>query len=142
MDHIGHLAEVFNDSYERVMRSSGEKHEFFQSFYDRLIATNSEAARLFEGRDLGRIIWMLRTSVTSLLALFATGQQDAALVKVAELHGRRGVNVPSHLYSVWLECLLITVQEFDSRFTPEVEKAWRAVFSKGIEFIALSANQK
>jgi hypothetical protein len=36
---------------------------------------------------------------------------------------------------VWLDCLIETVRQFDPKFNEEVATAWRAVFSKGIEFM-------
>ena len=78
---------------------------------------------------------MLQSSVTILLNFFVTDRPDDYLLKLAERHGRRGAEIPPGLYSVWLDCLVETVRQFDSKFNEEVETAWRVVFSKGIKFM-------
>jgi hemoglobin-like flavoprotein len=136
MEQTNELARIFNDSYERVMRAPGRKSgEFFVAFYDRLIKTSDEVASKFRNTDMAEQVRMLQTSVTILLNFFATGRQDDYLVQLGERHGKRGVGIPPRLYSVWLDCLVETVRQFDSKFNEELATAWRAVFAKGIEFM-------
>jgi len=80
-------------------------------------------------------VHVLQSSVAFLLNFFITNRQDEYLVQVAERHSKRGVDVRPELYSVWLDCLIETVREFDPKFNGDVATAWRVVFSKGIEFM-------
>jgi hemoglobin-like flavoprotein len=135
-EQTNELARVFNDSYERVMhgpsRSSGE---FFTAFYKLLVATSDEAASKFRNTDMAAQVRMLQSSVTVLLNFFVTSHQDEYLGQLAERHGKRGLDIPPELYSVWLDCLIETVRQFDSKFNDDVATAWQVVFSKGIDFM-------
>ena len=130
------LARIFNDSYERVMHApGGNSDEFYVAFYDLLTATSDEAASKFRKSDMAEQVRMLQSSVTVLLNFFVSSRQDEYLGKLAERHSKRGVDIPPELYSVWLDCLVETVRQFDSKFNDDVATAWRTVFSKGIEFM-------
>lgn len=128
------LARIFNDSYERVMHGPGKSSgEFFVAFYDLLTATSDEAASKFRNTDMAEQVRTLQSSVTVLLNFFVSSRQDEYLGKLAERHSKRGVDIPPELYSVWLDCLIETVRQFDPKFKDDVAAAWRVVFSKGIE---------
>ena len=129
------LAQIFNDSYARVVPTSGKNDEFFSAFYTLLIASSPEAAIKFRATDMETQIRMLRASVAVLLAFFGSGGQEDYLGKLAERHSRQGADISPSLYSVWLDCLIETVRRFDPKFDDDVAFAWRAVFSKGIEFM-------
>ncbi len=130
------LARLFNDSYERVMNAPGEPRRFFSAFYDLLIATSPEAASKFRDTDMEKLVTMLHASVTILLAFYGTGSQDGYLLKLAERHSKRGADIAPGLYQIWLDCLIETAQRFDPKFNDDAEIAWRAVFSKGVEFMS------
>ena len=135
-DQANQLARIFNDSYERVMHGpGGNSDEFFVAFYDLLAATSDEAASKFRNTDMAAQVRMLQSSVAVLLNFFVSSRQDEYLGKLAERHSKRGVDIPPELYSVWLDCLVETVRQFDSKFNDDVATAWRVVFSKGIEFM-------
>ena len=130
------LARIFNDSYERVLRAPEKSGEFFSAFYVLLIASSPEAADKFRNTDMERQVRMLKKSIAILCVYYGTGcQDDDYLRKVAERHSKRDADIPPQLYSVWLHCLIETVRQFDPRFDDEVEEAWRAIFSKGVEFM-------
>lgn len=129
------VAEIFNDSYERVTNSPARLGEFFSAFYSLLIANSPEAASKFAGTDMEKQVHVLRASVAVLVAFHAGGGQDPYIEKLAERHSRRSADIRPGLYSVWMDCLMETVRRFDPKFTPGVEAAWRQIFSKGIEFM-------
>ncbi|HVO97340.1 MAG TPA: globin [Bryobacteraceae bacterium] len=128
------VARVFNDSYDRVMKTPAEKGEFFNAFYALLITSSAEAAKKFANTDFEKQVQMLRASVAVLVSFYGGGQDDY-LQKLAERHSRRGVDIPPALYSIWLDCLIETVGWFDPKFSNGVAAAWREVFSKGIEYM-------
>jgi len=128
------LAQVFNDSYERVMNAPGG--EFFLAFYDLLTANSPEAASKFRNTDMEKQVRVLKSSVAILLSFYGSGyRDDNYLQKLAERHSKRCLDISPRLYSVWLDNLIETVRRFDSRFNEDIETAWRGVFSKGIEFM-------
>jgi hemoglobin-like flavoprotein len=129
------LAMIFNDSYERVLKTFGKSGGFFPAFYALLIANSPEAASKFRDTDMDKQVQMLHASVNILMVFFASGRQDDYLRKLAERHSKRGADIPPRLYTVWLDCLIETVRRFDSKFNDDVATAWRSVFSKGIEFM-------
>jgi hypothetical protein len=94
-------------------RSSGE---FFVAFYDLLTATSDEATSKFRNTDMAEQVRTLQSSVTVLLNFFVSSRQDEYLGKLAERHSKRGVDIPPELYSVWLDCLIETVRQFDPKF--------------------------
>lgn len=129
------LAQVFNDSYERVTNTPKKSGEFFSTFYALLIADNPEVANKFRNTDMHRQVQMLKTSVAVLLSYYGTDDQDDYLRKMAERHSKKDVDIPPRLYSVWLDSLIETVRRFDPKFNDAVAVAWRRVFEKGIEFM-------
>jgi len=131
------VARIFNDSYERVMNAPGKSGEFFSAFYALLIASSPEAANKFRNTDMERQVRMLKKSIAILCVYYGTGRpDDDYLQKLAERHSKRGTDIPPRLYQIWLDCLIETVDRFDPKFNDDVATAWRAVFSKGIEFMA------
>ncbi len=131
------LARIFNDSYERVIHGPGRNSgEFFAAFYKILVAGNEDAANKLRSTDMAAQVRMLQSSVTILLNFFVTSHLDEILAQLAERHSKRGVDIPPELYSVWLDCLIETVRQFDPKFNDDVATAWRVVFSKGIAFMA------
>jgi hemoglobin-like flavoprotein len=130
------LARIFNDSYERVVNAPGETGGFFVAFYNHLIATSPEAASKFRDTDMEKQVRMLHASVAILLAFYGSDGQGDYLRKLAERHSKRGTDITPRLYQIWLTCLIETARQFDPKFDDDVATAWRAVFSKGIEFMA------
>jgi hypothetical protein len=134
------LVQIFNDSYHRIMSTPERSRAFYRAFYDLLMASSREAASKFRGADMEKQIHMLQASVTILLSYYAAGVKDDYLERLAERHGKRGVDISPELYAVWLKCLVENVRRFDSRFNEDVEVAWRSVFEKGIEFMTSRYN--
>ncbi|HSP56757.1 MAG TPA: hypothetical protein VLO12_00455, partial [Halomonas sp.] len=50
-------------------------------------------------------------------------------------HGREHLDIPPHLYDLWLEALIETVRRFDDQYTDEAELAWRLVMAPGIVYM-------
>ncbi|HLG98128.1 MAG TPA: globin [Bryobacteraceae bacterium] len=126
------IAPTFNDSYDRVLsRRDAQQDGFFSAFYRHLLDASPEAREKFAKTDMNAQVRMLQASVSMLLAFYASGCDNAALHRVAARH----TDIGPHLYAVWMDCLIDTVRQFDSMFSAEVETAWRAVFSKGVEFM-------
>ncbi len=50
-------------------------------------------------------------------------------------HDQRHLDVPPHLYVIWLECFLTSIREFDPKIDSAIEDAWHRVMQQGINFM-------
>jgi hemoglobin-like flavoprotein len=123
-------AELFNDSLDRCTSRPG----FLDRFYEILITASPEAAEKFRNTDVKKQALMLKASLY-ILVLAETLEGKAHLTRIASIHSRQGRDIRPELYDVWLDCLIETVREFDPRFDPKIEAAWRRMLRPGIEFI-------
>jgi len=125
--------ELFNDSLDRCLRRGG----FFERFYELFLASSAEVRDKFLGTDFRRQRRMLQTSFYMLVEYVTLGwpECEAYLERIAATHGRKGRDIPPHLYDLWLDCLLRTVQELDEQYSAEVESAWRYMMGAGILFL-------
>jgi len=104
-------------------------------FYERFLGSSEEVREKFAGVDLERQFQMVTDSLY-VLAVVAEGQGPTeALEGIAERHSRRGADIRSGLYDLWLGALLATVADHDPEFDPEVEDAWRQTLATGIEYM-------
>ena len=117
--------ELFNDSFESCVRQTGFLERFYQIFVD----ASPEVRDKFKATDLGKQIHMLKKSLLVLTAASSgTEGADEELAHLGLKHGAQGLKIGAQLYDLWLDCLLRTVREFDSRWSPEVEESWRRMF--------------
>ena len=127
---------VFEESYRRVLGGTTSRgNEFFDAFYDRFIAASPRVAEKFRNVDMQQQKTMLKQSLFHLANLFKTKQIPDNLHTIAHAHSKQGNNIAPALYHFWLESLLETVRQFDPKFTPDVELAWRMICSQGIAFM-------
>jgi len=55
--------------------------------------------------------------------------------ELAVLHSQAHLDIPPHLYDLWLDCLVQAVRECDPQCTPETESVWRSMMANGIAFM-------
>ena len=120
-------------SYHRCRASE----HFIDTFYEHFLTKSREVAEKFRGIDFTRQKFMLRESLLMLL-LFNHDDPGAVeeLERLAERHSRRGINIPSHLYSLWLDALCEAVENHDPEYEPTLNEKWRAAVQPGIELLA------
>lgn len=119
-------------SYHRCRASDG----FLDTFYDRFLAKSPDVAEKFRNTDFSRQKLMLRESLLSMLT-FNLGSEEARqdLLRLAERHSRRGVDIPPHMYDLWLDALCEAVAEHDPEYTRELGDLWRASMRAGIDLL-------
>lgn len=123
--------ERFNDSLERCFERPG----FLTRFYTHFVASSDAVAKKFEHTNLHQQAKTLKISLY-IMAMAGTRPERALhLEELARRHGRTALDIGPELYDLWLEQLLRTVEEFDPRFDPEIEKVWRRVLQPGIDFM-------
>ncbi len=108
---------------------------FFVRFYENLFARSPVIAKKFEHVDMNRQKEVVQHGLL-LMLMYARGSGTAthALERVAEVHGRKRVNVDPSLYRIWLDALCMTVRERDPECDPAMEKAWRRAMQVGIDY--------
>lgn len=127
--------QLFDQSYERVLRVKLDDRDFFEAFYERFLAASPEVREKFANTDMTKQRQMLKKSFYSLLVFYASNAADDYLNKMVEKHQARSVSIPHHMYDLWLDCLVSTVAEFDPEADDEVLLAWRIVMSSGITYM-------
>lgn len=125
--------QFFKDSYERAVR--GQEEDFFDVFYDCFLRASPVAREKFANTDMNRQRDMLRQSFWHMVTFSEKRQATEELRDVAARHSRRDLDIAAPLYDVWLDSLIEAAGLFDTRFTDEVELAWRVVLAPGIAYM-------
>ena len=129
------IEQVFDASYERVMRQELAGRAFIPAFYDRFIDSSPLVREKFRDTDMGRQIAMLEKSLHYVAYLFSSPDIYSYVEEIALLHSARGKDIPPQLYDLWLETLIDTVREFDPEFGIDVELGWRLSLARGIAYM-------
>lgn len=117
-------------SYVRCQQAPG----FFRTFYDRLLASDPAIPPMFAETRFDRQDRLLQHGLGLLLS-YAKRSNPALLERLARRHGPDDLNVPTRLYPLFLESLLQAVRIHDPECDANVEAAWRAAATPGIEFM-------
>lgn len=122
---------IFADSLKRCA-STG----LVERFYELFLASSPEVAKKFENTDFDAQRQALRSSLFHLMLAEVEGSPGhALLVRLAESHGPKGLDIRPELYEIWLDCLTQALEDTDPDFDEEVEAAWRQVLHPGIDFM-------
>jgi hypothetical protein len=122
-------------SYQRCRASEG----FIDTFYMLFLGKSQEVVEKFRHTDFTRQKLMLRESLL-LMLLFNRNEQDSIkeLKRLGERHSRRQIDIPPHLYELWLDALCEAVEQHDPEFDSALPSKWRAAMRPGIELIISS----
>jgi len=127
--------EIFDTSYKRVISDSKNGVSFFDAFYAEFLDIDEEIAKRFANTDMTVQQSMLKKSFYSLFAFYASGQADDAIRSIAERHNHKNLDIKPEFYDQWLECLILTLRQYDDGFSDDVELAWRLVMTPGITYM-------
>ncbi|AQZ96088.1 globin [Halopseudomonas phragmitis] len=122
--------DVVMQSYGRCCASTS----FFDDFYQTFLASSAEIRDKFQNTDMPAQKQLLRQGILNLV-LYARGLPPTKLKALAESHSRHRLNIEPHLYELWLDALLKTIDAHDRDSDRTVLRAWEQVLSKGIEVI-------
>ncbi|MEZ6047739.1 MAG: globin domain-containing protein [Planctomycetaceae bacterium] len=109
---------------------------FVPSFYNRFMGSSPEIPPYFKKTDFKKQNEMLLHSLN--LSTGAVSGEPAALRELkerAESHDRYHLDVKPHLYDFWLNALIETVRDFDDKWNPTIEEAWRTTFQHVIDYM-------
>lgn len=127
------ILAAFHDSFHRCQAVPG----FFDSLYQKLINSSDEVRAKFANTDFERQKRLVRTSFY-LLMLSAQDKMNGPekyLEGIAIRHSAEQLDIAPHLYSLWLECLLSTVEDTDPNYSEDVEEAWRELMNVGVLYL-------
>jgi hemoglobin-like flavoprotein len=123
---------LFHDSLTRCTSHP----QFLERFYALFLAASDEVRHQFRQTDLQKQRRLLQASFY-ILMLEADGKPEGSvsLERIALLHSQQHLDIPPHLYDLWLDCLVQAVRAYDPQWTSETERLWRRMMAKGIVFM-------
>ena len=128
------LAEVdvkrVQESYDRCAAHPG----FFELFYDLLLASDPKIPPMFARTEFDKQHRLLKHAI-GLLLIYGKRPNPALLERLATRHNRTNVNVDPSLYRHFVDSLVKAVKHHDTAFDADLERAWRAAVSPGIEYL-------
>lgn len=126
------LVALYNDSLERC----SEDPAFLRRFYQLFAASSPEVAEKFARTNFRRLVDLLKASLyMMMLVSWESPEENPHLVRIADVHSRKGWDIRPRLYDLWLECLVVAAKEFDPEFDERIERAWRQLLAPGIAFM-------
>ena len=125
--------QLFYDSYLRCVVS--DQDGFFKRFYQLFIASDPEISKMFAHTDMERQISLLQESLLHMIDFSNSRVANERMRQVATYHGSTEMNIPLHMFDLWMDRLIATVRERDTRFNAHIETAWRVSLAPGIAFI-------
>lgn len=127
--------DVARESYRRCLEESPEGSGFFETLYDRLLASDPAIPPMFAHTEFPRQYQLLRHGLGLLLS-FGRNPDPQLLDRIAARHGTRGVNVHPGLYAHFVDALAEAVRTHDPMGTDETEAAWRTIVGPGIAYMS------
>lgn len=126
---------VFDGSFERVLGTGAYNPAFIADFYADFLSASPFIKERFEQTDMSAQRTMLHDSLLLLIEFNRTRSADRRLRQLAEVHSRRGQDIPPEFYDLWLTSLVKAVAVHDPEFSDDVELAWRIALMPGITFM-------
>lgn len=127
--------DIFTRSFERVSEEFVEEDKFFDSFYKHFIHKSPAIEELFNHTDMVRQAAILREAFDHLVDFYLSHEPGETLQMIAKSHGKFGLKIKPELYDLWMQALLESVKECDSKYDKQVELAWKLVLSPGIVYL-------
>ena len=129
---IADAVKMARDSFDRCRDRPG----YFDAFYANFFSACPAAKPMFAKTDFPRQHRLLQHGIGLLFSLNQeTDSEPNILTRVAERHGRGALEVDPAWYPLFLDSLIQTARQFDTKFSPEVEQAWRAATARGMAYM-------
>ena len=122
----------FNDSLTRCTNNP----RFLERFSAFFLASSDEVRHKFSTTDLRKQRRLVQASFY--MVMLAADDSPTVTVRfayLATLHSQSHLDIPPHLYDLWLDCLVQAVRESDHQCTSEMESLWRRMMANGIAFM-------
>ena len=123
---------LFNDSLTRCTSDP----RFLERFSELFLASSDEVRHKFSQTDFLKQRRLVQASF-HMMMLAATSDPvgTAHFERLAALHSQTHLDIPPHLYDLWLDCLVQAVKACDRQWTPETERVWRSMMANGMAFM-------
>lgn len=108
----------------------------FGRFYKIFTASNPKIAMKFKNTDMKKQKDLLQHGII-LANMFYNDNPVGknGIKRIRETHSQSRLDINPSLYTIWLDSFIKTVSEFDPKFDEEIEKEWRKVLQKTIDYI-------
>ena len=123
---------AFRASLKRCL----ETPDFLRAFYDLFMSHSDEIREKFRQTDFTRQTRVLADSLYAMAVVSQGESESPAWAEIDRLglqHARGQLDVRPEHYDVWLDCLVRAARQYDTQFTPELDRAWRETLGAGIE---------
>jgi hemoglobin-like flavoprotein len=131
------LAEV-KESYSRCCVNP----KFFDLFYDTFLKSHPTIAPMFAKTDMAKQKSLLRQGVSMMfMHLGGNVVGTTGVDRIAESHSKKKMNIDPHLYEYWIDSLVKSVKECDSKITPALEGEWKKTLRSGVDRITSQYNK-
>ncbi len=127
--------EMFDHSYERVKNTNVDGKNFFTVFYENFIKMSPEIEQHFQNVDMKKQIRMMEKSFYSLFIFYATQNANDYLEATAKRHGKAELDISLNLFDAWMDAIIETVKQFDTRYSNDIGLSWRIVLSPGMTYM-------
>lgn len=133
------IESIFIASYERIIGEgvgiTDTGRAFFRRFYENFLASSERVREKFSATDMERQEKVLQKGLYQLITFYLTKSDSQFLREIARVHDKDHFSIESDLYDLWLEALLVTVEEMDPEYNADLELAWRIVMTPGILYM-------
>ena len=130
---------TFSQSYERIfgreVKIGPLGDQFFDYFYSLFLASSPDVRAAFKNTDMEKQKKMLKRSLLYSINFIENKNNFHSMERIAISHSRKHHNIKPHLYDLWMDCMVASVECFDPKFDCDVELAWRLAFSPGITYM-------
>ena len=112
---------------------------FIDRFYDIFLGSHPSIKPMFKNTDFARQKQLLRTGIAMLLShLEGKPAGTMTLNRIAESHSKKNLNIQPGLYQYWIDSLISAAKECDTKWTPDIERAWQKALRAGVDYITQS----
>ena len=131
--------KTIEEKAQEVMMSFGRasmKGDLIDRFYQIFLASHPTIRPRFQNTDFEKQKALLKQGV-NLIIMYAKGNivGKTGLERIRDTHQKSKMNIPPQLYSYWTQSLLKAISEMDPKFNSELEKFWKEIVARGVEFI-------
>lgn len=131
----GNLFQIFNNSFSRATTSEVNGRGFADTFLTVLTSSSDRIKSRFIDGGEARMSGALLQSIMHLAAYYRTCEASDALFGIAQRQSRVNRDIEPAMYDTFLGCLLMVVERFDPKFTPEVADAWKKILTPGLDYM-------
>ncbi|MDR4495728.1 MAG: methyl-accepting chemotaxis protein [Nitrospirales bacterium] len=114
---------------------------FLNHFYENFTKSDRTIDMILKGGDAEKRKALMLAEIVATIQ-FHRGAKGSDLILANLAHNHREIDLPSSMYTPWLESLLTTLKSRDPKWSENLENAWRQTLSKGLTYLSNQHRQK